>query len=43
MLSNEMNVNYKDFTQIRALKNTVFEGSKYFMDYLNYTEGNGGV
>lgn len=43
MFSNEMNVKYKDITQIQEFKNTIFMGSKYIIDYLNYTEGNGRV
>lgn len=30
----------KDFTQIRAFKNTAFGVSTSIMDYLNYTEDN---
>lgn len=43
MFRNEMNVKYKDFTQIQEFKNTIFVGSKYIIDYLNYTEGDGRV
>jgi hypothetical protein len=43
VFSNEVNIKYKGFTQIRAFKNIISEGFKYFMGYLNYTEGNGRV
>lgn len=43
MFSNDMNIKYKDFTQIQEFKNTVLVGFKYIMDYLNYNEGKGRV